>query len=739
MGLILGNNQGGKSNRGNPNSPFKASGGGMKAKPTVSKEFQALKNTIEKQLVNRLCNNNNSNNKPGGASNFFGARPMSSGGMSMGGGSAGSSPAPPLMMASSLHHHPNPTGSMGGSFGVAGASSRRAGKLGSLDSLGNNINSSELSSQMSSFSTSSLEAEHQQQQQRAQLQQTTNHNNNTNPNNRKPPIMSPANGSHSPMLNGNNGQNGRPKPKLIDLEFKNELEKLFASSSSNNRAASRALSSSRLNSESPVSAGGVLMNGVIPSGASSTMIAVASKTSPNTPTSAAHIEQSASGPELIGSRRIFKSSDQILSSSSSPQNNSSFVDSGVGDTFEQKKMILDSLMQSRLARMKAAAAAAASGGTQHDTSSMVLAGSSNGLVPPPPTPTPMAAPMTASSCIMLATSASMSSVVPPAPPLPPTPPPPPPPPMPPLSSPYFQQQQQPAASTSITNISSTSEKLRQFLSQMNASSSISGFGREQQSDLLLEYKDEENSSSSQQQQQQKQKVSSMASLIEDLSSGDTSMDTLSLFNLLTNSQRMSASGSEGIGNESDENTDEKMIKLLIKLLVKSCRIFDVATQKTDTRISYWRYANPIVALVKQRNNAGKTTEAIGKPITVDADVQTEALESGNNTDYQLQVGEIEGGEVEAGGDGEEEEVGEGDNVDEESTGNDSIESENNLKTIIEAAKTKNEEEEEEEEVENEADGQTANVIKSQSRTSMLARSIIELVNESLCDDKVFHI
>lgn len=209
---------------------------------------------------------------------------------------------------------------------------------------------------------------------------------------------------------------GRPKPKLIDLEFRNELEKLFASSSSNNRAANRALSSSRLNSESPLS-GQVI--GLGTTSAVTTTGILANKTVPNTPTP---IEQSASGPELIGSRRLFKSSDQILDSSSSAGGGIG----SMGDTFEQKKMILDSLMQSRLARMNS---------MRENESTMILAGSSNGLVPPPPTPTHH-----------LVASASMSSV-PPAPPLPPpTPPPPPPPPMPPLlsSSPgLFIQQQHP--------------------------------------------------------------------------------------------------------------------------------------------------------------------------------------------------------------------------------------------------------------------------------------------------------
>lgn len=359
----------------------------MKTKPTVSKEFQALKNTIEKQLVNKLCS------KPGGGPHLFGKVTQNNTTSTTNGKTTNSlSPSP----------NPHVTKNGGGGDGCLGTAKKAAGKLGSLDSLGNNINSSELSSQMSSFSTSSLE---QQQHEQQRLANTGNHGNNT----KKPPMSVGIGGGGS---SGCQSPAGRPKPKLIDLEFRNELEKLFASSSSNNRAANRALSSSRLNSESPLNVQATV------SAAAAAATILANKTVPNTPTP---IEQSASGPELIGSRRLFKSSDQILDSSP-------LGGSGMGDTFEQKKMILDSLMQSRLARMNS---------MRENESTMILAGSSNGLVPPPPTPTHH-----------LVASASTSSV-PPAPPLPPpTPPPPPPPPMPPLlsSSPGLfgqQQQQQP--------------------------------------------------------------------------------------------------------------------------------------------------------------------------------------------------------------------------------------------------------------------------------------------------------
>lgn len=251
--------------------------------------------------------------------------------------------------------------------------------------------------------------------------------------------------------------------------------------------------------------------------------------------------------------------------------------------------------------------------------------------------------------------------------------------------------------------------------------------KSEQSDLLLEYKDEENPSSICQ-----RPTSAMASLIEDISSTDTSIDTISLFNLLTNTQQHQHQHKKGLvdqDNDDDDddeeeltavannNSDDKMVKILIKLLVKSCRIFDVATQKTDTRISYWRYANPIVALVKQRQAASRV-----KASATDAAIQT----------YDDGKEEEEGDGVAALA------AGTGNNGDEESTMNDTVESENNLKTIIEANKTTTKTTVNQEETGRvaEGEGQSDANVKSHSRTSLLAKSIIELVNESLCDEKV---
>lgn len=202
------------------------------------------------------------------------------------------------------------------------------------------------------------------------------------------------------------------------------------------------------------------------------------------------------------------------------------------------------------------------------------------------------------------------------------------------------------------------------------------------SNLLLEYQDENNSTS--------QNLSSMLLNIEDIFPID-SIDSLAIFNLLTNSYNQQHIGSPG--DSGKESSREKLKKNLIKLLIKSCRLFDVATQKTDTRMAYWRYANPIVALTKQRN-----LKDLSKINNLDAAVQTCDIVTNVN------------------------------NFEEESTLNETNESEKNLKTIIEANKKTNA---------GDNNFQSSEIYpKTQSKKSLLTRSIIELVNESLCDKKV---
>jgi len=55
--------------------------------------------------------------------------------------------------------------------------------------------------------------------------------------------------------------------------------------------------------------------------------------------------------------------------------------------------------------------------------------------------------------------------------------------------------------------------------------------------------------------------------------------------------------------------NEKLIQFLINIMVKSCRMYDVATVKTDEKMSYWRYANPIVAAFKSRSKASSSSSS----------------------------------------------------------------------------------------------------------------------------------
>jgi hypothetical protein len=324
----------------------------MKGKPTVSKEFQALKNTIEKQLVNKLCN------KP---AHLLGKPVISH-----------AQPAAAAVAATET-----------ASAGAVAPGSKKLGQLGSLDSLGNNLNSSEQSSQMSSFSTSSLE-EHKLAKQVKRL---------------APVAASNANVSQETATLPT-----RPKPKLIDQEFKNELEKLFSSSSpSRASAANRALSSSRLNTTTtttpttPVKDAVIKINTLDTRTNQSTVAAVA---------------------DSMAQRRFHKSSDQIVTCSS-PTSPTNEVVAGVSDSFEKKKMILDSLMQSRLARM-------------NET------GMSGPSLRPPPIVAASASANAAAAMITTTVTTTIqqtSSVITTStPPLPPPMPPPPPPPMPPLPS-----------------------------------------------------------------------------------------------------------------------------------------------------------------------------------------------------------------------------------------------------------------------------------------------------------------
>lgn len=87
--------------------------------------------------------------------------------------------------------------------------------------------------------------------------------------------------------------------------------------------------------------------------------------------------------------------------------------------------------------------------------------------------------------------------------------------------------------------------------------------------------------------------------------------------------------------------NDKLVQYLIQILVKSCRVFDVATTADGSSMSYWRYANPIVAAYRSSNDAKKQRKS-GTQKLVDSSTQasqgnesmvysTNTFYSGNNT------------------------------------------------------------------------------------------------------------
>lgn len=88
--------------------------------------------------------------------------------------------------------------------------------------------------------------------------------------------------------------------------------------------------------------------------------------------------------------------------------------------------------------------------------------------------------------------------------------------------------------------------------------------------------------------------------------------------------------------------NEKLIKFLVNIMVNSCRMYDAATMKTESKISYWRYANPIVAAFKSKSSklssqsATRMRKLNAKLTKTDSATQTTSLipadlEESNNT------------------------------------------------------------------------------------------------------------
>ncbi len=76
--------------------------------------------------------------------------------------------------------------------------------------------------------------------------------------------------------------------------------------------------------------------------------------------------------------------------------------------------------------------------------------------------------------------------------------------------------------------------------------------------------------------------------------------------------------------------NDKLVQFLIQILVKSCRVFDVATTVVNDKLSYWRYANPIIAACRQNDNQGRKKSATSNNSTQTTGFDIENF-SDNNT------------------------------------------------------------------------------------------------------------
>ena len=85
---------------------------------------------------------------------------------------------------------------------------------------------------------------------------------------------------------------------------------------------------------------------------------------------------------------------------------------------------------------------------------------------------------------------------------------------------------------------------------------------------------------------------------EDSTSSSDTQKTLDLFKL-----------------NNKETTEDKIIKFILKILVKSCRCFDVALSIDEFQSSHWRYANPLIGALKSNK--------IPKSMRIESMTQTE--------------------------------------------------------------------------------------------------------------------
>jgi len=181
--------------------------------------------------------------------------------------------------------------------------------------------------------------------------------------------------------------------------------------------------------------------------------------------------------------------------------------------------------------------------------------------------------------------------------------------------------------TNTTNTLTNATTLSQESNQTTPNRRLSIFNKNENS-KILKSKSRDNSYSSKYEKSKQAKCSEKLKSLFGLISGNLIADYSDLLvdfkdDSLVNDDlnEMESSGSEeasaGISNktfnllksidfmidneELKSINNEKLIQFLINIMVKSCRMYDVATMKTDEKVSYWRYANPIVAAYKSRS------------------------------------------------------------------------------------------------------------------------------------------
>lgn len=86
--------------------------------------------------------------------------------------------------------------------------------------------------------------------------------------------------------------------------------------------------------------------------------------------------------------------------------------------------------------------------------------------------------------------------------------------------------------------------------------------------------------------------------------------------------------------------NDKLVQFLIQILVKSCRVFDVATTVSSSNLSFWRYANPIVAAHRQSSNGQRQIAQLtftNSSTQTNFDINQSSYTTTTNTDQETVI------------------------------------------------------------------------------------------------------